>query len=279
MNRGFSAGQNEAIRRSKGEWVLSLNPDVVLGPAFVANLVAAAESDARIGTVCGKLLRWTPNTHPELTSIVDSTGMYFLRNLRHLDRGSGEQDAGQYDRAEFVFGATGAAALYRRTMIDDISVFGEFFDEDFFAYREDADLGWRAQLMGWKCLYTPTAVAWHVRRVTPDRRSELPLAINWHSVKNRFLMRAKNASLSLYAHLFPHFAARDSAIIGYALLRDWRLISALAYPPRHRAATRRKRDWIQSHRRVADRELLRWFGAQAGEQVRKREDTPARAVV
>ena len=171
-NVGFSAGQNQAIRRSRGDWVLSLNPDVMLGNGFIRDLVRAGESDSGVGTVCGKLLRWTPGASHELTSMVDSTGMYFLRNLRHLDRGSGEQDRGQYDRQEFVFGATGAAALYRRTMIEDVSVFGEFFDEDFFAYREDADVAWRAQIMGWQCFYVPTAVAWHVRRVTPERRSD-----------------------------------------------------------------------------------------------------------
>jgi GT2 family glycosyltransferase len=264
-NVGFSAGQNQAIRRSRGEWVLSLNPDVMVGEGFIRDLVRAGESDSGVGTVCGKLLRWAPGATNELTNVLDSAGMYFLRNLRHLDRGSGEQDRGQYDQSEFVFGATGAAALYRRTMIEDVSVFGEFFDEDFFAYREDADLAWRAQIMGWKCLYVPTAVAWHVRRVTPERRSQLPLLINWHSVKNRFLMRQKNISPWLYWRLLPYFGVRDLAVVGYALLRDRRLFSAVVYPLRHRSETRRKREWIQAHRRVSDRELLKWFGAQTGE--------------
>ena len=82
---------------------------------------------------------------------------------------------------QWVFGATGAAAMFRRSFVEAVSVDGEFFDEDFFSYREDADLAWRAQVMGWKCLYTPAAVAWHVRRVTPERREQLPLVINWHS--------------------------------------------------------------------------------------------------
>ena len=75
--------------------------------------------------------------------------------LRHLDRGSQEVDNGHYLNFEYVFGATAAAALYRRQMIDDISIDNEFFDPDFFVYREDADVAWRAQLMGWRCIYTP----------------------------------------------------------------------------------------------------------------------------
>src|SRR6266850_1481333 len=87
--------------------------------------------------------------------LVDSTGIYFTPMLRHLDRGSQEPDKGHYLNFEYVFGATAAAALYRRKMIDDVSIQGEFFDPDFFVYREDADVAWRAQLMGWRCLYTP----------------------------------------------------------------------------------------------------------------------------
>ena len=118
--------------------------------------------------------------------------------------------------------------LFRREFIEDVSVEGEFFDEEFFAFREDADLAWRAQIMGWKYLYTPAAVAWHVRRVTPERASKLPLLVNWHSVKNRWLMRAKNASGWLcWRLLVPVYGATVAA--GYALVRDRRLLSACLY--------------------------------------------------
>lgn len=258
-NIGFAAAQNQAIKLARGEWLLCLNPDVLLNPNFISELVKAGMKDASVGSICGKLRRWKPGANPERTSTIDSTGMYFLRNLRHLDRGAEEIDRGQYNQMEYVFGASGAAALYRRSMIEDVSVAEEFFDEDFFAYREDADLAWRAQILGWRCLYTPSAVAWHQRRVTPQRRRQLPLAINWHSVKNRFLMRMKNASLGLCLRLFFPIIWRDAMIAGYALLRDWRLISALLYPLRRLRSLQKKRCWIQSHRRVSDREFLRWF--------------------
>ncbi len=327
-NVGFAAGQNQAIRSSRGEWVLCLNPDVVMSPDFITQLVAAGEAHSDAGSLCGKLLRWnavgrveqafrpasgvnfdnssgaevcdlSPRTglftradaglkarstnpssdpvrkpdessppsllyhtiaaDPRRTNIIDSTGIYFTRNMRHLDRGAEEIDRGQYDRVQYVFGATGAAALFRRGFIDAVSVEGEFFDEDFFAFREDADLAWRAQLMGWKCLYVPSAVAWHVRRVTPERRENLPLAINWHSVKNRFLMRGKNASGWLCWRLFFPVAWRDLMIFGYALLRDRRMWSAVTYPWKVRDKIRRKRAIIQSRRRVSDRDLLWWF--------------------
>src|SRR5271165_7151748 len=211
------------------------------------------------GSICGKLLRWDPEAVQNRTNIIDSTGIYFTRNMRHLDRGAEEKDDGQYDRAQYVFGASGAAAMFRRNFIDDVSMEGEFFDEEFFAFREDGDLAWRAQVMGWKCLYTPVAVAWHVRRVTPERRRDLPLVINWHSVKNRFLMRGKNASGWLCWRLFFPVAWRDLMTLGYALLRDGRMLSAVAYPLRAYGSIRRKRAIIQSRRRVSDHDLLWWF--------------------
>lgn len=261
-NIGFAAAQNQAARSAQGSWLLSLNPDVVLSPNFIMEAASLGEVNPKIGAVCGKLLRWNPSADPEFTGIIDSTGIYFLPNLRHLDRGADEADRGQFDAAEYVFGATGAAALYRRSMIEDVSVNGEFFDEQFFAYREDADLAWRAQLMGWQCLYTPRAVGWHVRRVTPERRKELPSDINWHSIKNRFLMRAKNISWRLYAGCFVPTTWRDAQVIGYCLLVDRRLASSLTAVWRSRHELKQKRRIIQTRRRVSDRELLPWFSGQ-----------------
>ncbi len=267
-NTGFAAGQNQAMRLARGEWLLSLNPDVVVSPDFVTELVAAGERDPRVGTICGKLLRLqTPDRSGP--PVIDSTGLYFARNLRHFDRGSEEPDHGQYDQLEYVFGATGAAALYRRAMVEDVSVAGEFFDEEFFAYREDADLAWRAQLMGWKCLYTPSAVSWHVRRVTPERRAELPHIINWHSIKNRFLMRAKNVSSGLYLRLAIPVTWRDMLIVGHCLLCDRKLISALTYIGRNTEQWRRKRAMVQARRRVPDRELAHWFSGRPQRLVNK----------
>ena len=258
-NVGFAAGQNQAIQQAGGDWLLCLNPDVVLSPDFVRRLVQAGAAYPEAGSVCGKLLRWNPDANPTHTQVIDSTGIYFTRNMRHLDRGGEETDSGQYDRTQWVFGATGAAAMFRRLFVEAVTVNGQFFDEEFFSYREDADLAWRGQLMGWKCLYVPTAVAWHVRRVTPERRENLPVEINWHSIKNRFLMRGKNASGWLCWRLFWPVAWRDLLVLGYALLRDWRMLSALAYPLKNLASVRAKRRVIQGRRRVSDRDLLWWF--------------------
>ena len=260
-NSGFAAGQNQAIRAARGNWILCLNPDVLLRPDFVTQLVAAGELYPAAGAICGKLLRWKPEDTKERSNIIDSTGVYFTSNMRHLDRGADEIDNGQYDRVQYVFGATGAALMFRREFVEAVSVEGEFFDEAFFSFREDGDLAWRAQVMGQKFLYTPHAVAWHVRRVTPERRKDLPHVINWHSVKNRWLMRRKNASRWLFWRLAGPVLWRDAMAFGYALLRDQSMISAGLYQfrPAVRRRLRRQREIIQSRRKVSDRELLWWF--------------------
>lgn len=258
-NIGFAAAQNQAIAMSRGQWVLTLNPDVLLLPNFIQALVDAAQCDERIGTVCGKLLTMSPHFEIPVRAKVDSTGIYFNPMLRHLDRGSQQIDNGHYLNYEYVFGATAAAALYRRSMIEDISVDGEFFDSDFFVYREDADVAWRAQLLGWKCLYVPFARGYHVRKVLPGNRHALPPEINMHSVKNRFLMRIKNISADLYRRNFVSITARDALVVSCCLVWEHTSLRALWFLARNWKRVWAKRRLIQTRRRVDDAYMASWF--------------------
>jgi len=144
-------------------------------------------------------------------------------------------------------------------MIEDIAIQGEFFDSDFFVYREDADVAWRAQLMGWKCLYAPYAKGYHVRKVLPGNRRALPPEINMHSVKNRFLMRIKNITPDVYRKNFFSITARDLLVISCCLV--WEVTSLKAFPTvignlRNVIAKRRE---IMSRQRVDDAYMASWF--------------------
>ncbi|MCZ2074570.1 MAG: glycosyltransferase family 2 protein [Bryobacteraceae bacterium] len=258
-NAGFAAAQNQAIRLSSGEWILTLNPDVLLLPNFIRSLVEAGNLDSRIGSVCGKLLAMSASFDMPDKPLVDSTGIFFTPMLRHLDRGSQEIDNGHYMKHEYVFGATAAAALYRRQMIDDISIDGEFFDEDFFVYREDADIAWRAQLLGWKCLYTPHARGYHVRTVLPGKRRALPREINMHSVKNRFMMRVKNVTRDVYRRNWFSITVRDLAVIGCCLIREHYSLKAFWHVWKSWQRLLYKRQEIMKRRRVTDEYLAAWF--------------------
>jgi GT2 family glycosyltransferase len=263
-NTGFAGGQNQAIAElMDAEWILALNPDVRIPAEFLTNLVAAVSIDAEVGSVCGKLLKANDSFEVSSPPLLDSTGIYFTPNLRHLDRGNGSVDAGQFEAEEFVFGGTGAACLYRAAMIADISIFGEFFDTDFFAYREDADVAWRAQLLGWKCLYTPNAVALHVRKVVPENRRSLPAAINRHSVKNRWLLRIKNTTADLYLHFLFPITLRDIVVIGGCLLGEWSSLGAFFMLFKLWSRTWRKRHEIMRRKRVTNAYIRDWFSNQA----------------
>jgi GT2 family glycosyltransferase len=258
-NIGFAAAQNQAIAMSDSDWVLTLNPDVLLLPDFITALVHAGNQDSRIGTVCGKLLTMSAGFDFPEKPVVDSTGIYFTPTLRHLDRGSLEFDNGHYRQYEYVFGATAAAALYRREMIEDISLDGEFFDSDFFVYREDADVAWRSQLLGWKCLYAPYARGYHVRKALPGNRRALPPEINMHSVKNRFLLRIKNISADLYRRNWLQITGRDLVVVACCLLWEHSSLKAFWFIATNYKRVLAKRKLIQERSRVDVDYMASWF--------------------
>jgi GT2 family glycosyltransferase len=258
-NVGFAAGQNQAIALTQAAWILTLNPDTRLARDFLSRLVEAGEADPSAGSVCGKLLAMSPDFEPLSEPVFDSTGIYFTPNQRHFDRGSRQPDRGQYEHAEYVFGATGAACLYRRAMIEDISIDGEFFDPDFFAYREDADVAWRAQLLGWKCLYTPLARAYHVRSVLPENRRSVSPVVNMHSVKNRWLLRIKNMTGPLYRRYWLAITWRDLLVVAGCLLREFSSLKAFLLLARAWPRAWKKRRIIMQRRRVSDDALFGWF--------------------
>ncbi len=221
-NRGFAWAVNEGIRRSSGEYVLPLNFDIVMEPDFVAQMVDGIDSPqqprrvssgVRIGSASGKLLRLTDEGP---LNIIDCTGHIIFRNRLASNRGQDEEDAGQYDRRELIFGASGAAPLYRREMLDDVAIDGQYYDETFFAFLEDVDLDWRAQLLGWTCAYVPEAKAYHYRGGTGMHRSAL---VQYHNYKNWFLMRRKNDSGWGAVRAWPQVAFTNVFKTGALMLR------------------------------------------------------------
>lgn len=205
-NQGFCRAFNQGVRLSIGEFVMPLNPDVLMSKDFVACMVAAARQGEEIGAVSGKLLRDEGGT-------IDSTGLLLGRSRRPKDRGQGERDRGQYDQPGEVFAACGAAPLYRREMLEDVAVDGEYMDESFFVYYDDVDLGWRARLLGWRCVYAPEAIAYHLRgghdRISRGSRSGDRTKIKVHAIKNRYLMIVKNDSFGGLVRDLPFIALSD----------------------------------------------------------------------
>lgn len=191
QNEGFSRAHNQAIRMSSGDYILPLNFDIILNPAFVEEIVKAIESSSEIGIVSGKLYILRDS---EKTNIIDSTGI-IMHGMFPADRGQNGIDSGQYNSADHVFGASGAAPLFRREMLEDIKLNKEYFDEDFYIYVEDVDICWRAQLYGWKALYAPTAIAYHHRGATRQNDSVMEVDYLLIGYRNRYWAIIKNAIL------------------------------------------------------------------------------------
>jgi GT2 family glycosyltransferase len=252
-NRGFSAAVNQAVRIANGEFFLLLNPDAYLEPDYVSSLVAALNGEG-LGMATGKLLQADSGS-------VDSKGIRMTRSGRHFDIDQGKPDTRPPipDTPIEVFGVSGAAAMYTRSFITDVTVGGEFLDEDFFAFREDADVAWRGRLFGWRAIYVPEAVAYHVRTVTPEKRRALSAVTNMHGVKNRFLLRLKNEGLYLAIRNAPFELTRDLIVILATLTIERSSLPALTWLWKNRKRIMEKRRAIQSRRRVSDRDLGRWF--------------------
>ncbi|MFD0961832.1 glycosyltransferase family 2 protein [Paenibacillus chungangensis] len=221
VNNGFAGGQNQAIGATNSDYALVLNPDVRLEPNYVEKLVDWMEQHPETGSATGQLVR------ADRPDLIDSTGLAIGLSRNAKDRGAGEAAINWNDDAE-VFGVSGAASLYSRRMIEAISLDGEFFDEQFFAYKEDVDVAWRAQRLGWKSYYIPAAKALHARGWKKGGRSSIPLFIRQHSYMNRFYTLLKNESIGWHLLLVvPVVLALEGVKLGYILLREPALLKCV----------------------------------------------------
>ena len=260
-NIGFAAGMNAAIAATRAPYILSLNADARPAADYVERLISRMEAhpDLQVAAVTGRLVR---PPAPDGSRDLDACGMRLTRTWRHLDRGSGETDHGQWAAADRVFGATGAASLFRRAALADAAVDGEVFDPRFHSFREDAELCFRLRERGWEVLYEPAAVAEHRRFNLPERRAAMPPAVNLHSLKNRYLLRIYHQTAGNLLRTLLPTAARDLAALGYVLLRERTSFAAYTWLWRHRAELLARRRTIQRRRRLAAGDLDRWFGSQ-----------------
>ncbi len=283
-NVGFATGHNQAIRQSKGEFILCLNQDVILDKNFIAKAVEVFKQDEKVAVVQGKLLRKSvdhPDSHKlvgyQVFPAIDTTGLVILKNRRIINRGQGEIDQGQFEEAKEIFGADGAAPLYRRKALEDIKIpalgkvkkEGEYFDEDFNMYKEDVDLAWRLQLYGWQALYQPKSVAWHDRTAGDSaatnyfaivrERLKIGKFAKYLAFKNQRLMQLKNEQILLLPKHFPWFLPKEIASWFYVLVFErytWRAITDLF---KQMPQALRKRKVIMARKKVRAKEMERWF--------------------
>ncbi len=202
-NTGFARGNNVGFEASSGRYIATLNNDTVVDRDWLGALVEAAGADERVGMVASKILLGNEGNQ------LDSAGMLVYPDGMTRQRGRGEPDDGRFDEAEEILFPSACAALYRREMIKETG----FFDEDFFSYCEDADLGLRARLAGWKAVMAPGAVVRHLYSQTGGKYSDFKA---YHVERNHVWVLLKNLPLS-YLFLFPFYTAWRYIIQVYGL--------------------------------------------------------------
>ena len=203
-NLGFAQANNQGFKRAKGDYIVTLNNDTKAGEKWLQNLILAAESDEKIGMVASKILSL------KNPSLIDSVGVNICLDGMSRGRGRLEIDKGQYDKIEEILLPSACAALYRRKMLREIG----FFDESFFAYCEDTDLGLRGRLAGWKAVLAPQAVVYHYYSGTGGKYSSFKVYL---VERNYVWVAVKNFPLELLM-LFPFFIFYRFILQFYAVL-------------------------------------------------------------
>ncbi len=272
-NRGFTGGHNQAISLSRGKYYLALNQDTILEPNYLANLAQYLSNNPKVGAVQGKLKRLT---NGDKSNKIDSLGLLLHRSGQVTDWGEIEEDRGQYSAPFEVFGVSGTMPLYRKEALEDTAQIDangqkEYFDSDFFAYKEDIDLAFRLRWHGWIAACVPSAVAYHNRSVRGEgtveqgnlaiakQRQEKSKFSRQRSFSNHHFVYLKNLPCSIYFRIWPFFSWYEIKMWGYALIREPFVIPDMLKVFRLGPRMLKKRRRIMSRRSIKPRALYRWF--------------------
>jgi GT2 family glycosyltransferase len=273
-NFGFAFAHNQALLWTASDYILVLNQDVILDPEFLEESVKFLETHHDVGSISGKVLRWELKQiedlkNSEKSDIIDSIGLKIFKNHRVIERAAGEKDKDQYENITEIFGPSAACPVYRRIALNDIRFGDEFFDNDFFSYKEDIDLAFRLRWRGWKSYYLPEVVAYHKRTAksrekinfwqTVDERKAKTKFINYHSYKNHLFVLVKNLSFKNFWRYFPRIFFYELKKKIYLLFFETATLKALKEFLSKLKAMKAKRHYIMSRRLIKDDEMRKWF--------------------
>ncbi len=211
-NEGFTGACNAGIRAANGDYIALLNNDTEVDAGWAAAVIDAFERHVEIGIVASKMLLFDKRDH------IHTAGDYFTVDGRAGNRGVWQQDTGQFDREEYVFSACGGSSVYRKTVLDQIGL----LDDDFFFSLEDIDLAWRAQLSGWRCLYTPKAIVYHHLSATGGG-----VTASYYDGRNLIFVLVKNYPAALWRK-YGLQVLRSQLKLAIEALRAWRGAAARA---------------------------------------------------
>jgi GT2 family glycosyltransferase len=257
-NIGFGNAHNRIIAATESKYYLALNPDAILMPDYIEEMVKTIESEAQVGWVAGKLYFFKDETeigNSDIEKIIYTSGHAVFRDGFAINIGCKRPDNKRYQEKHEVFGANAAAPLYRRAMLEDIQFKdGEYFDEAIFLYHEDVDLDWRARLLGWRCLFTPDAVGYHAQGASGGTSVR---SIMFAITATRYYSIFKHAFLfDLLTYNIPAFILHSLFML---LTQPQRGLATIRYIFERLGHIRRKRKWLASHRKISRQELQAWY--------------------
>lgn len=247
----WAAANNAGIDATEGEAVLLLNADCFLDRGFLAAARPRLEEPG-VGSVTPKLLR-TLGVRPEdRLDAIDCVGMVVDRRRKNDLAGHGRPGLA-YGEPGPAFGPDGAAALYRREMLEDCRTDGQVLDEDLEKWASDVDLAWRGHLLGWRSAYEPRAVGWHVRSYSPSTRARVPARDRRVQFRNRYLMMAKYETAATLGPDLSRLLAYEAAALAYVLLVERELLGGYIEAARLLPRARRKRAELRQRLRGRER--------------------------
>lgn len=272
-NLGYAGAANQGIKlaiegKEKADYVVITNPDIIYSPTYFEKIIHRIEKDPKIAAITGKVYKYDfANRKP--TKIIDTVGLLAFKNRRIIDDGQGLTDTGQFDKEKEVFGISGACPLYRREALEDAKIMDEYLDDDFFMYKEDVDLSWRFNLLGWKNIYYPKAVAFHGRgtgifkRFTTkqmfDNREKLSTFQKKYSFRNQLLMQAKNDLWpNMIKDFFPIMARKIATPFYITIFEPYQWIEYFKYL-KLLPKMLKKRKLIMAKRKATAKQMGKWF--------------------
>jgi GT2 family glycosyltransferase len=245
----FCRAMNVALRQVDADALLFMQPDCFLTPGFVAAARRRLAEDG-VGSVAPKLIRTEGPRPDQRLDAIDTVGMVIDRRRKNGLVGHG-RPALSFERPSEAFGADGAVALYRRDALEAAAVDGEVFDEDLVTWGSDVDLAWRVRLLGWRCVYEPQAIAYHIRTYSPSTRAQMPEWDRMMQFRNRYLMIAKNDPLPGLLRDLPRILAYEVLALGFVLLRERYLARGYLEAARLLPRMLRKRAVLQRRQNAA----------------------------
>ncbi|MFH0854818.1 MAG: glycosyltransferase [bacterium] len=293
------------------EYICCLNQDIILRPEFFEKIIEFMDANPKCGSASGKLMSARDEIFKNVRDlsvsssigsddvgrndkneigkidyellkneckIIDSAGFKIFKSQRVIEKGQGEEDNGQYDKIEEVFGVSGAVPIYRMSALEDVKMVCkdaincvstidekfEYFDEDFFSYKEDVDLAYRMRWRGWKS-FTAPVVAYHKRTAkdATGRKSDFFSALNrknkskfanYHSQRNQLFLLVKNLPKLNFVVLWY-----EGKKFIYELIFEWNTFKAWFDALKKIRVMREKRRWIMGNRKINPSEIEKWF--------------------